>query len=103
MRYLPILEELLESDLIVFMVGGLVISIACGVWIKSVKNIGIAACISFIVYVACEVILNIIASTFKELFILFIGTTAIGCVVGFIGCLIVKFLKIKLRNKLLTD
>lgn len=94
MRYLPILDELFSSDTVIFMLIGLVIAIPIGLKMKSTKKNLIGIMGSFIVYVICEVILNVHTNYMMEIVLLFVGTIAIGCFVGFlIGHIVSKVRK----------
>ena len=89
MKYLPVLEELFESDSIIFLLIGLVIAFVIGLGLKSVKKIAIGMLASIIVYALCELVSNIIATFLVAFIALFIGTVAIGCFIGFLIALIV--------------
>lgn len=96
MTNLPILQELFESDSVIFLVIGFVIAIAIGLRLKKQKMIGIGAGISALVYVICEFASNVRSNFMAEILLLFLGTIALGCLLGFIVCLLTVFIK---KNK----
>lgn len=83
MKYLPILGELFESDSVIFMLIGLVIAIAAGIKMSNARKNLAGAVVCFAIYAVCEVVSQIRGSYLQELLALFIGTIAIGGVVGF--------------------
>lgn len=94
MRYLPILEELFSSDSVIFMLIGLVIATIIGIVMKSTKKNIIGLVICFAVYAISELISNIRSSYLLELILLFVGTFAIGGIIGFlIGIIVSKIRK----------
>ena len=84
MKYLPILGELFSSDSIIFMIIGLIASIIVGIKMKSTKKniIGIGIC--FATYIVCEIVCQIGVNYLREFITLFVGTIAIGGIVGFL-------------------
>ncbi len=86
MKYLPILQELFESDTIIFLIIGLIVSILTGIWIKSRKKLIASAGIAMFIYAACEILSNMRGNYMSELLLLFVGTVAIGCFIGFLVC-----------------
>ena len=67
MKYLPILQELFESDTIVFWIIGLVIAVFIGLRLNSKKQCLTAAVISIAVYAVCEAVSNIRSNYMTEL------------------------------------
>ncbi len=90
MRYLPIMGELLSSDSIIFMLIGLVVATMIGINMKSTKKNIVGLGISFAIYVISEIISNIRSSYLLEIILLFVGTLAIGGIIGFLIGLIVS-------------
>ena len=90
MRYLPIMGELLSSDSFIFMLIGLVASTIIGIVMKSTKKNIIGLVICFAIYVISEIISNIRSSYLLEIILLFVGTLAIGGIIGFLIGLIVS-------------
>lgn len=94
MRYLPILQELFESDSIFFALIGLILAVFIGIKINDFRKsvIGLISC--FGLYAVCELISNIHTNYMLELILLFIGTVAIGGIIGFlISTIIIKVRK----------
>lgn len=83
MGYLPILDELLSSDSILFLLAGLAIGLLAGAKWKGAKKNGIGAAASFALYAVCEALSNIKANSLAELALLFLGTAALGSFAGF--------------------
>ena len=84
MKYLPILQELFESDTIIFLIIGIVIALIAGLWLKNRKRCVIGAALSLALYVICELASNIHTNFLLEIVLLFAGTAAIGCFIGFL-------------------
>lgn len=84
MRDLPILQELFTSDSIIFMLIGLVLALFIGIMIKEMKKIMTGLGMSCGLYVICELISNIHTNFMLELILLFVGTIAIGGIIGFL-------------------
>lgn len=94
MRYLPILQELFESDSIIFMLIGLILAVFVGIKINETKKIIIGLISSFGLYVVCELVSNIHTNYMFELILLFVGTIAIGGIIGFlVSTIVVKVRK----------
>ena len=91
MKYLPILQELFESDTIIFLIIGIAISVIIGLRLRKNKCL-IGAAISIAIYAVCEFTSNIHTNFMLEFIQLFIGTFAIGCCIGFILCFLIKTL-----------
>ena len=93
MKYLPILSELFSSDSVIFLVAGLVVAFALGMALKALKKTGIGMMASVVVYALCEALSNVPAYL-VEIITVYIGTSAIGCVVGFL----ISYLVLKTRK-----
>ncbi|MBQ4096010.1 MAG: hypothetical protein IJC65_06265 [Oscillospiraceae bacterium] len=89
MKYLPILQELFESDSFLFLIAGLIVSLIFASRIKSRKNLMISTGCSLLLYVLCEAISNLHTNYAMELLFLIIGTAAIGSAIGFAVMLII--------------
>lgn len=89
MKYLPILQELFESDSIIFLLAGMVVSAFVASRINSRKNLMMSAGFSLLLYVLCEAISNLHISYMTELLLLVVGTAAIGSAIGFAVMLII--------------
>ena len=90
MRYSPIMGELLSSDSVIFMIIGLVVATMIGINMKSTKKNIVGLGICFAIYVISEIISNIRSSYLLEIILLFVGTLAIGGIIGFLIGLIVS-------------
>jgi len=90
MRYLPIMGEMLSSDSIIFMLIGLVVATIIGIVMKSTKKNIVGLGICFVIYVISEIISNMRSSYLLEIILLFVGTLAIGGIIGFLIGLIVS-------------
>ena len=90
MKYLPIMGELFSSDSFIFMLIGLVVAAIIGIVMKSTKKniVGLGSC--FAIYVISEIISNMRSSYLLELILLFVGTLAIGGIIGLLIGLIVS-------------
>ncbi|MDE7267819.1 MAG: hypothetical protein K2N89_10185 [Lachnospiraceae bacterium] len=95
MKYLPIFQELFESDSIIFMLIGLVLAAFIGIKMNNIKKIIIGLVSIFTLYVVCEVASNIHTSFMIELILLFAGTIAIGGILGFLISIVV----VKVRKR----
>lgn len=93
MSYLPILQELFQSDSVIFMLIGLVFTIFACTKIKNMKAFIIGFASSFVVYGICEAVSNFHTHYIFELVLLIIGTIAIGGIIGFLGAIFVRFLR----------
>lgn len=91
MKYLPILQELFESDTLIFFTLGIVASIIIGIQIKCKKKITINIGVSLSIYIICEVLSNIHTNYMLEFGMVFIGTLALGMIIGYIISLITLF------------
>ena len=91
MSHFPILQELFESDSVIFMVIGLILGRFIGMKLKSPRKNIIGAVICAVVYGLCEVLSTVCHSYLWELILLFVGTAAIGgCVALLISAVIEK-------------
>ena len=94
MKYLPIFQELFESDSIVFMLIGLILTVFIGIKMNDTRQTIIGLVSSFALYIICELVSNIHTNYMIELILLFVGTIAIGGVIGFlISTIVVKVRK----------
>lgn len=84
MKYLPIFQELFESDSIVFMLIGLILAVFIGVKMNNTKQTIISLVSSFVLYAVCELVSNIHTNYMIELILIFVGTIAIGGIMGFL-------------------
>ena len=91
MKYLPIFQELFESDSIVFMLIGLILAVFIGMKMNDTRKIMISLVSGFALYVVCELISNIHTNFMFEIILLFVGTIALGGIIGFlISTIVVK-------------
>lgn len=93
MKYLPILQELSESDTLAFLIIGIVMALIIGPRFKSLKGCITAIIVSAAIYFICEILSNVHTDYLLELIMLFIGTTVIGCFIGFLICFLIGLLK----------
>lgn len=94
MKYLPIFQELFQSDSIIFMLIGLAITVFIGIKLNEIKKIIVCLVSSVALYAVCELISNIHTNYLFELILLFVGTIAIGGIIGFlISAIVVKIRK----------
>lgn len=89
MKYLPIFQELLESNSIIIMLIGLVFAVFIGIKINDTRKNIISLISSFVLYIICELISNIHTNYMIELILLFVGTIAIGGIIGFLISIVV--------------
>ena len=91
MKYLPVFQELFESDSIIFMLIGLILAVIIGIKMNDIRKNIISLVSSFALYAVCELLSNIHTNFLIELILLFIGTVAIGGIIGFLtGIVVVK-------------
>lgn len=83
MKYLPILEELFESDTVIIFLIGLAGALLSGFRLKGYKKTGTAAGISTLVYGVCEAASNLRGSYLQQILLLILGTAALGFLAGF--------------------
>jgi hypothetical protein len=93
MKYLPILRELFTSDTVKFLIVGIVIAVAIGLFLKQQKQFVISLIASAIVYAACELASNIRTNFLVEILLVFVGTAALGCFVGFLVSLFIRMFR----------
>ena len=94
MKYFPIFRELFQSDSIIFMLIGLAITVFIGIKLNEIKKIIVCLVSSVALYAVCELISNIHTNYLFELILLFVGTIAIGGIIGFlISAIVVKIRK----------
>lgn len=84
MKYLPIFQELFESDSIIFMLIGLGLSLFIGIKLNDIKKNIFSLASSVALYTICELISNIHTNYMIEFILLFVGTVAIGGITGFL-------------------
>ena len=95
MKYLPVLQELFESDTIIFLLAGIIISVVICLWLKSLKKYIKGVSVSVITYVICEMVSNIHTNFLLEIILLFTGTFALGCGIGFLVCILIGLFCLK--------
>ena len=93
MKYLPILDELFDSDTVIFLIIGFVVALLISLLIRGSKKRLAAFIICFVLYAVCEIISNFHSSYMMELALLFTGTIAIGGAVGFLISTIISKVK----------
>lgn len=94
MKYFPVFQELFQSDSIIFMLIGLAITVFIGIKLNEIKKIIVCLVSSVALYAVCELISNIHTNYLFELILLFVGTIAIGGIIGFlISAIVVKIRK----------
>lgn len=94
MRYFPILQELFESDTVIFLTIGIAVSVFAGLRLKNHRKYTIGTILNAAVYAICEGLSNIHTNFMLELILLFIGTIALGWCVGYIICALLRLFKI---------
>lgn len=95
MSHFPILQEMLESDSVIFAVIGLILGRAVGMKLKSPKANLIGALISAVVYGICEALTHICSSYMLSFVLLGAGTVAIGATVALLISAVIE----KVRSK----
>lgn len=93
MKYLPIFQELFESNSIIFMLIGLILAVFIGIKMSDSRKTIISLVSSFSLYAVCELVSNIHTNYLLELILLFVGTVAIGGIIGFLVSTIVVKVK----------
>lgn len=93
MKYLPILEELFQSDSILFFALGVVAAIILSIKFKDHIKCFRALGITVVVYAICEALSNLHTNYMIELVLLFIGTFYLGCTIGLLLGGIFRFIK----------
>ena len=95
MSHFPILQEMLESNSVIFAVVGLILGRAVGMKLRTPKRNLIAALISGAVYAVCEVLEQHPASYAMGIALLGVGTVAVGATVALIISAVIE----KVRSK----
>lgn len=95
MSHFPILQEMFESDSVIFSVIGLILGRAVGMKLKSPKANLVGALISAVVYGLCEVLTHSCSSYMLSFVLLGVGTVAIGAAVALLISAIIE----KVRGK----
>ncbi|MBR5684317.1 MAG: hypothetical protein IKW96_13770 [Ruminococcus sp.] len=103
MQYLPIVQELFESNSLYIFLGGavaaLIVAALLTVLIKlSRKTKIILLCITAAIYVVCEAGLNITSKYSIGFPMFFIGTFSLGAFVGFLIAAVVSAIRNKKNN-----
>jgi ABC-type transport system involved in cytochrome c biogenesis permease component len=93
MKYLSIFQELFSSDTVIFLMIGIVIAVIIGLSLKKQKNLMFALIISVVIYAICELIENIHTNFMIEIILVFVGTVALGCFIGFLISLLAQKLR----------
>ena len=93
MKYFPILQELFESDTVLFLIIGAAAALVAGLWLKQRKKCILGLVISVAVYFVCELLSNVRTNYLLELLLLFVGTAAIGCCIGFLISLLTNLIR----------
>lgn len=83
MKYLPILQELFESDSVIFLLIGLVVSAIVGIKLRDTNKRIDCAGTALLIYAICEVLSNLTNGYFAGILLLFLGTVALGGFIGF--------------------
>ncbi|MFG6383783.1 MAG: hypothetical protein K1V96_05980 [Lachnospiraceae bacterium] len=97
MKYLPIFQELFTSNSSIIMLTGLAFSIFIGIKMNDTRKNIISLISSFVLYIFCELISNIHTNYMMEVILLFVGTIAIGGIIGFL--ISIAAMKIKICKK----
>lgn len=84
MKYLPIFQELFESDSVAFLLLGLIVAVFIGIKMNDTRQTMISLASSIGLYVACELISNVHTNYMIEMILLFVGTIALGGIIGFL-------------------
>ncbi len=95
MSHFPILQEMFESDSVIFMVIGLILGRTIGMKLKLPKANLIGALISAAVYAACEVLANHSAKYMMGFVALGVGTVAIGATVALLISAVIEKIRCK--------
>lgn len=94
MKYFPIFQELFESNSIIFMLIGFILAVFIGIKRNDSQKTIRSLVLSFSLYAVCELISNTHTNFFFELILLFVGTAALGGIIGFlISTIVVKVRK----------
>lgn len=95
MSHFPILQEMFESDSVIFMVIGLILGRTIGMKLKSPKNNLIGALISAAVYAVCEVVANTPTNYMMGFVTLGVGTVAVGATVALLISAVIEKVRCK--------
>lgn len=90
MKYLPILQELFESDTLLFLILGILLAIVVGLRLREGKRLVPAIVISAAGYGVCEIASHIHTNFMLELILVFAGTVLLGGCIGFLACLVIN-------------
>jgi ABC-type transport system involved in cytochrome c biogenesis permease component len=93
MKYIPIFQELFESDTVIFLIVGIVIAAIIRLFLKKQKNVKFALITSVVVYVICELLSNMHTNFMLEIILVFVGTVALGCCIVFLVSLLIGMLR----------
>jgi ABC-type transport system involved in cytochrome c biogenesis permease component len=93
MKYIPILQELFESDTVIFLIVGIVIAVIMVLFLKKQKNLKFAFITSVVVYAICELLSNMHTNFMLEIILVFVGTVALGCCIGFLVSILIGMLR----------
>ena len=93
MKYFPIFQELFESDSVVFMMIGFILALCIGIKMNDIRRNIIGLASSFALYAVCELVSNLHTNYMIELILLFVGTIAIGGIIGFLISAIIAKIK----------
>jgi ABC-type transport system involved in cytochrome c biogenesis permease component len=93
MKYIPILQELFESDTVIFLIVGIVIAVIMVLFLKKQKNLKVALITSVVVYAICELLSNKHTNFMLEIILVFVGTVALGCCIGFLVSFLIGMLR----------
>jgi FtsH-binding integral membrane protein len=93
MKYIPILQELFESDTVIFLIVGIIIAVIMGLFLKKQKNLKVALITFVVVYAICELLSNMHTNFMLEIILVFVGTVALGCCIVFLVSLLIGMLR----------
>lgn len=99
MKYFPILQELLESDLYLFFFIGIAVAAMTGLRMNSRRKTGICVGISLGIYCLCEVLVNVRTNYMMEIIFLIVGVLALGAATGYLIEFIFHIYKLSVRRK----
>lgn len=98
MRYFPILQELFESDTVIFLIIGTAIAVIIRMSNRKYKMDGKGIAVSLVIYLVCEFISNIHTSYMIEIILVILGTMAIGGCAGFISSILIDHYMMNLQK-----
>lgn len=93
MKYLPILQELWESDTIAILIIGAVMAVTAGAKFTDHRKCIKGMAGSIILYLICELLSVKHTNYLAEILLLFLGTAAIGGCIGFLAGFLIHLLK----------